>query len=124
MEVSKGLEFSVVALSGIGLMPGAGEDEREEARLVYVAATRVALRMMPATTDVRRSRWACKRQHAVHGVFPRVHGGTCSTVRFFRSRLPTHLPMNLEPISHLKRSPMQNLPTDRWRPPFDKGVTA
>ncbi len=45
MKVSKGLEFPVVALSGIGLMPVAGEDEREEARLFYVAATRVALRL-------------------------------------------------------------------------------
>jgi superfamily I DNA/RNA helicase len=45
MHVSKGLEFPVVALCGVGQMPGAGEDEREEARLFYVAATRAMQRL-------------------------------------------------------------------------------
>jgi len=40
MHVSKGLEFPVVALVGVGDMPGAKQDESEEARLFYVAATR------------------------------------------------------------------------------------
>ena len=40
MHASKGLEFPVVALAGVGSMPGAGEDEKDEARLFYVAATR------------------------------------------------------------------------------------
>ena len=40
MHVSKGLEFPVVALAGVGQMPGEGEDEREEARLFYMGATR------------------------------------------------------------------------------------
>jgi hypothetical protein len=40
MHVSKGLEFPVVALPGVGYMPEEGEDEGEEARLFYVAATR------------------------------------------------------------------------------------
>lgn len=40
MHVSKGLEFPVVALVGVGGMPGEKEDESEEARLFYVAATR------------------------------------------------------------------------------------
>jgi superfamily I DNA/RNA helicase len=40
MHASKGLEFAVVALPGVGDMPGQGEDEAEEARLFYVAATR------------------------------------------------------------------------------------
>ena len=40
MHVSKGLEFRVVALVGVGGMPGAKEDEADEARLFYVAATR------------------------------------------------------------------------------------
>ena len=39
MHASKGLEFPVVALVGVGQMPAAGEDEREEARLFYVGAT-------------------------------------------------------------------------------------
>nr|MBA3916317.1 ATP-binding domain-containing protein [Terriglobales bacterium] len=40
MHVSKGLEFPIVALVGVGGMPGPKEDESEEARLFYVAATR------------------------------------------------------------------------------------
>ncbi len=38
-KVSKGLEFQVVALSGVGHMPARGEDEQEVAREFYVAAT-------------------------------------------------------------------------------------
>lgn len=45
MHVSKGLEFPVVALSGTGQMPADGQDEREEARLFYVAATRATQRL-------------------------------------------------------------------------------
>ena len=45
MHVSKGLEFPVVALSGVGQMPGDGQDESEEARLFYVAATRATQRL-------------------------------------------------------------------------------
>lgn len=40
MHASKGLEFPVVALVGVGEMPGPKESEAEEARLFYVAATR------------------------------------------------------------------------------------
>jgi hypothetical protein len=40
MHASKGLEFPIVAMPGVGHMPEAGEDEGEEARLFYVAATR------------------------------------------------------------------------------------
>lgn len=40
MKVSKGLEFPLVAIPGLGHMPVADEDEKEEARLFYVAATR------------------------------------------------------------------------------------
>jgi hypothetical protein len=40
MHASKGLEFPVVALAGVGQMPEEGSDEAEEARLFYVAATR------------------------------------------------------------------------------------
>ena len=39
MKVSKGLEFPVVALPGVGHMPAPGEDEKEAARVFYVAAT-------------------------------------------------------------------------------------
>jgi superfamily I DNA/RNA helicase len=46
MHASKGLEFPVVALVGVGQMPAAGEDEREEARLFYVGATRATHRLV------------------------------------------------------------------------------
>ena len=46
MHVSKGLEFPVVALAGVGQMPGEGEDEREEARLFYVGATRATQKLL------------------------------------------------------------------------------
>lgn len=45
MHASKGLEFPVVALSGVGQMPEDGLDEAEEARLFYVAATRATHRL-------------------------------------------------------------------------------
>lgn len=40
MKVSKGLEFPVVAIPGLGHMPAPDQDEKDEARLFYVAATR------------------------------------------------------------------------------------
>ena len=46
MHVSKGLEFPVVALPGVGHMPAEGEDEMEAARVFYVAATRATHRLM------------------------------------------------------------------------------
>ena len=45
MHVSKGLEFPVVAISGMGQMPEEGQDEADEARLFYVAATRATQRL-------------------------------------------------------------------------------
>ena len=46
LHVSKGLEFPMVALVGAGRMPAEGEDEREEARLFYVGATRATQRLV------------------------------------------------------------------------------
>ena len=46
MKVSKGLEFPVVALPGVGHMPAIGEDEQEAARVFYVAATRATQRLV------------------------------------------------------------------------------
>ncbi len=46
MKVSKGLEFPLVALPGVGQMPAAGEDEKEAARVFYVAATRATQRLV------------------------------------------------------------------------------
>jgi hypothetical protein len=46
MKVSKGLEFPVVALPGVGHMPSPGEDEKDAARVFYVAATRATQRLL------------------------------------------------------------------------------
>lgn len=46
MKVSKGLEFPLVALPGVGHMPADGQDEKEEARILYVAATRATQRLL------------------------------------------------------------------------------
>ena len=46
MKVSKGLEFPVVALPGVGHMPAAGEDEKDAARVFYVAATRATQKLV------------------------------------------------------------------------------
>jgi superfamily I DNA/RNA helicase len=52
MKVSKGLEFPVVALPGVGHMPAAGEDEKEAARVFYVAATRATQRLVVGVAGV------------------------------------------------------------------------
>lgn len=46
IHASKGLEFPVVALVGTGQMPAEDKDEREEARLFYVGATRASQRLL------------------------------------------------------------------------------
>jgi hypothetical protein len=46
MHASKGLEFPVVALPGVGEMPESGEDPKDEARIFYVAATRATHRLI------------------------------------------------------------------------------
>ena len=45
-DMRKHSEFPVVALSGVGHMPAPGEDEKEAARLLYVAATRATQRLV------------------------------------------------------------------------------
>ena len=46
MKVSKGLEFPVLALPGVGHMPGARKDETEAAWVFYVAAMRATQRLV------------------------------------------------------------------------------
>ena len=46
MKVSKGLEFPVVALPGVGHLPARGEDEQVAARVFYLAATRATQRLV------------------------------------------------------------------------------
>ena len=44
----------VLALVGAGRMPAEGEDEREEARLFYVGATRATRRLVVGASGGRR----------------------------------------------------------------------
>jgi Superfamily I DNA and RNA helicases len=46
MHSSKGLEFGWVLIPCLGEMPGAGEAEEDEARLLYVAMTRAIDRLV------------------------------------------------------------------------------
>ena len=46
MHDSKGLEFPVVALIGVGEITMKGEDERDEARQFYVEATRATQKLI------------------------------------------------------------------------------
>lgn len=46
VRVSKGLEFLVVAMPGVGHMPAPDQDAQEEARLFYVGATRATQRLI------------------------------------------------------------------------------
>ena len=50
MHARKGLEFLVVALPGVGHMPAPGEDEKEAARVFYVAATWARQRLIIAAS--------------------------------------------------------------------------
>ena len=45
-DLRKGLKLPVVALPGVGHMPAPGEDEKEAARVFYVAATRATQRLV------------------------------------------------------------------------------
>jgi predicted nuclease of restriction endonuclease-like (RecB) superfamily len=46
MKISKGVEFPVVELPGVGHMPATGEDENDAAQVFYVAATRTTQRLV------------------------------------------------------------------------------
>jgi len=46
MHSSKGLEFPLVAIPGIGMMPNADAEVEEEARLLYVAMTRATSKLV------------------------------------------------------------------------------
>ncbi|MGB4807975.1 MAG: 3'-5' exonuclease, partial [Candidatus Phosphoribacter baldrii] len=46
MRVSKGLEFPLVAIPGLGRLPAPNEDDKDAARLFYVAATRATEQLL------------------------------------------------------------------------------
>jgi superfamily I DNA/RNA helicase len=51
MKVSKSLEFPVVAITGVGHIPEAREDEKEAARVFYVVAIRATQMLVPTTSN-------------------------------------------------------------------------
>jgi len=64
MESSKGLEFGVVLIPGLGAMPAADEDEVEEARLLYVAMTRAVDSLV--MTHSKESPFTERLRRAIH----------------------------------------------------------
>ena len=74
-NLSARLEFPVVALLGVGHMPTAGEDEKEAARVFYVAATRATQRLV--TTALREfsqskslENFSCATNYADRALLP------------------------------------------------------
>jgi superfamily I DNA/RNA helicase len=46
LKVTKGLEFPLVALPGVGHRPLKDENEQDSARVIYVVATRATQRLL------------------------------------------------------------------------------
>ena len=53
MKVSKGLEFPVVALMGMGHISALGEDDKEAERVFYVAATRATHKLVVMVSSLK-----------------------------------------------------------------------
>ncbi|NII11730.1 3'-5' exonuclease [Oleiagrimonas sp. C23AA] len=67
MHSSKGLEFGLVLIPGLAEMPHQGEEESDDARLLYVAMTRAIDRLI-MTYCGEHSDFTRKIQDAIHGV--------------------------------------------------------
>lgn len=67
MHSSKGLEFPIVAIPSVGLMPDENYATEEEVRLLYVAMTRATSRLM--MTSHRESPFTQKLQLAINGKY-------------------------------------------------------
>ena len=63
MDACSGLEFAVVAVPGVGQMPGAGKDEDEEARLFYLAATRATHKLIVTMSGEGAFGWKLWRRN-------------------------------------------------------------
>lgn len=66
MHSSKGLEFPLVLIPGLCQMPATGQDEQDEARLLYVAMTRATERLMMSCT--RESLFTQRVRNAIRDV--------------------------------------------------------
>ncbi len=75
MHSSKGLEFPVVAIPGVGYMPHADHNSLDEARLLYVAMTRAMDTLI--LTHHRESEFALRigeaRSQCVGSKSPQLH---------------------------------------------------
>jgi hypothetical protein len=65
MHSSKGLEFPIVAIPGLGFMPHVDEDPRAEARLLYIAMTRAMENLL--MTGHRQSDFVARLMRAAEG---------------------------------------------------------
>lgn len=72
MHSSKGLEFALVVIPGLCQMPASGQDENEEARLLYVAMTRATERLV--LTCTRESVFTQRVRHAIRDVEASLQG--------------------------------------------------
>jgi len=70
MHSSKGLEFGLVLIPGLGEMPHKGEAEADEARLLYVAMTRAIDRLV--MTYREHSDFTRRIQDSIGGVRQRL----------------------------------------------------
>jgi len=65
MHSSKGLEFPIVAVSGIGNMPVNGADSVNEAKLLYVAMTRSTEKLL--LTSHRENEFTAQLTQSIAG---------------------------------------------------------
>ncbi|WP_447968567.1 DEAD/DEAH box helicase [Nitrospira sp. M1] len=68
MHSSKGLEFPIVSVSGIGNMPADGEDPALAAKLLYVAMTRSTEKLL--LTSHRETEFLSQLKQIDHDLFP------------------------------------------------------
>lgn len=84
LHVSKGLEFPVVAMVGVGHMPARGENERDEARLFYVGATRATQRLILGIGGSGGFGARLDRRQPMHGrqLVPAENGASAASLSF------------------------------------------
>jgi len=84
MHSSKGLEFPVVAIPGLGFMPHRDFDIQEEAKLLYVAMTRAMDKLL--LTCNKESQFVSRIQQVSQAAKPRADKGIVSSLMGFLGR--------------------------------------
>ena len=91
----------MVALPGVGQMPAAGDDEHEEARIFYVAATRATERLLITVSGVGGlgggfpDRFANESRHSIG-----ASAALLADARNFEKLLPRTLTIGATPPCH------------------------